>query len=460
MRLTKWAMALAIAGLPCASLAYAQGGASGQRHVPVNQTAFEYSDYYAQDEAAPAPAPSPSDAHGPASSCNSCNTCGDCGTCDTCCDPCAGGCRESEPWKLFDCAWMECHDITVAGWVAQSFTWNPDRPANRFNGPVTFTDRSNEYLLNQVYLYAEKSADTGGCGVALGGRVDLLYGSDARFTTALGLETTAEGDPRWNNRRFYGLAMPQLYAELGVNDWTFKAGHFYTIIGYEVVTAPDNFFVTHAYTMQYAEPFTHTGALATYNVSDNIAITGGITRGWDNWEDNNNDLDFLGGITLSNDNGGSAAFAITTGDYDDDGVLNQTMYSIVLSQEVGDWTAVLQHDRGWQDEGVSPTQDAEWYGVNTYLFYKINDCWSAGGRFEWFRDDDGVRVSTQGDTGYAGNFYATAFGLNWRPTANVLIRPEARWDWYDGVEPNGQRPYDDGSDSSQFVLATDVIVTF
>ena len=55
--------------------------------------------------------------------------------------------------------------------------------------------------------------------------------------------------------------MPQAYAEVGYNDLTVKVGHFYTIIGYEVVPAPDNFFYSHAYTMQYGEPFTHTGML-------------------------------------------------------------------------------------------------------------------------------------------------------------------------------------------------------
>ena len=58
----------------------------------------------------------------------------------------------------------------------------------------------------------------------------------------------------------------KLYFEAGYGDLTVKIGHFYTIIGWEVVTAPDNFFYSHAYTMYNSEPFTHTGVLATYNV--------------------------------------------------------------------------------------------------------------------------------------------------------------------------------------------------
>lgn len=455
MRFTKLAIAIAVAGLPCTSLVYGQG--YGQRQAPVNQVAYDYSDYYALDDEE---APSPSAADVPDSGGGCCNT-GTCGTCNDCCDPCFDGCYDTEPARLFDCPWLDCRGITISGWVAQSYTWNPDEPASNFNGPVTFTDRANEYQLNQVYLIAERLADTGGCGFALGGRVDLLYGTDHRFTTARGLEVRQDGSRRWNNRTFYGLAMPQLYAEVAYNDLSVKMGHFYTIIGYEVVTAPDNFFVTHAYTMQYGEPFTHTGMLATYNLSDNVALISGFTRGWDNWEDNNDDLDYIGGFTVSNDSGGSVATAVTTGAWDDAGDLTQTVYSIVASQEMGDWTAVLQHDNGWQNGGGPQGQNARWYGLNSYLFYTLNHCWSAGTRFEWFRDHNGTRVTTgEGNTGFNGNFYAIAFGLNWRPMANVLVRPEARWDWYDGNLPGGVRPYDDGTDSSQFLLATDVIVTF
>jgi hypothetical protein len=75
-----------------------------------------------------------------------------------------------------------------------------------------------------------------------------------------------------------------------------KVGHFYTTIGYEVVTAPDNFFYSHAYTMQYVESFTHTGVLASYSVSDSVSKTGGITRGWDNFSESGKNESFLGAV--------------------------------------------------------------------------------------------------------------------------------------------------------------------
>jgi hypothetical protein len=108
---------------------------------------------------------------------------------------------------------------------------------------------------------------------------------------------------------------------------------------------------------------------------------------------------------------------------------------------------------------------AEWYGLNQYLLYTINKCWQAGIRAEWFRDDDGTRVTGLGDGNLArgpfeGNFYEITAGLNWRPHANITVRPELRWDWYDSNVIDGPRPYDAGDRNSQFLLGCDLIVTF
>ena len=56
---------------------------------------------------------------------------------------------------------------------------------------------------------------------------------------------------------------------------------------------------------------------------------------------------------------------------------------------------------------------AEWYGINQYLFYKLNCCWTAGSRFEWFRDDDGFVVTgLRPGNPLVGNFFARQFLRN------------------------------------------------
>jgi len=366
-----------------------------------------------------------------------------------------------EPWTLFPQGGL----LDIHGWVAAGVAFNARKTTAKFNGPVTFNDRRDEVMLNQLYTVIERRMDSE-CCFDVGGRVDLLFGTDYVFTQTAGLETNSDFSPRWNSNRFYGLAMPQMYLEAGYGDLAIKVGHFYTIIGYEVVTAPDNFFYSHAYTMQYGEPFTHTGVLATWSHCDNWTFTGGVVDGWDKFDPVISRAAFLGGAAYTPDHEQySIAFAIVSGDEDGAAppiVGNRTTYSIVFSRDVTERLHyVIQHDHGIQSLGGGATE--EWYGINQYLFYTINDCWKAGLRVEWFRDDDGVRVASvrPGNNttpgGHSGNFYEITAGLKWTPTANLTVRPEVRWDWFSGE--NATTGPMDGR-SSQFTSAVDVILTF
>src|SRR5690606_21833194 len=98
---------------------------------------------------------------------------------------------------------------------------------------------------------------------------------------------------------YYGWAMPQLYAEVAYGDLSVIAGHFYTLLGYEVVPATGNFFYSHAFTMYNSEAFTHTGVLATYSASDNLTLYGGWTLGWDTgFNQFGGGSSFLGGASV------------------------------------------------------------------------------------------------------------------------------------------------------------------
>ena len=352
--------------------------------------------------------------------------------------------------------------IKIRGWLSGGMMFNGRQTSDRFNGPVTFSDRHGEFQMNQLYTVIERPLEAE-CGVDIGGRADLLFGTDYIFTQSAGLETRQNFDPHWNSSRFYGLALPQLFMEVGNRNLSVKLGHFYTIIGYEVVPAPGNFFYSHAYTMQYGEPFTHTGGLATWNYNDRWTFTSGIVDGWDKFDPVTSRASYLGGAAYTPDyEEYSLAFALITGE--EDGAAppvegNRTMYSLVFSWERTErLDFVLQHDHGIQSLDAGGT--TEWYGINQYLFYTLTDTWKAGLRAEWFRDDDGVRVAgvrPGNDTpgGHAGNFYNITTGLNWSPNANLLVRPETRWDWFDGTNAS-RGPYD--GHNSQFTVGMDAIL--
>ena len=108
--------------------------------------------------------------------------------------------------------------------------------------------------------------------------------------------TWAQGALGWGGAAA-GFALPQCYADLAYQDLTLRAGHFFTIIGYEVVQAPQNFFYSHAYTMQYGEPFTHTGGLLTWDCTDRLSVSGGLVNGWDKFDAEVDRLSMLYGVS-------------------------------------------------------------------------------------------------------------------------------------------------------------------
>lgn len=349
--------------------------------------------------------------------------------------------------------------LNIGGWFSFGATYNDDNPDNNFNTPVRFNDRHGEFQGNQFNLFIERSVNTEGDSWDLGFRADVMFGTDARFTQATGLDDELIDD---KDLRFYKLAFPQFYLEGFaplLNGITAKVGHFYTIIGNEVVTAPDNFFYSHAYAMLYAEPFTHTGALLSTPVNDNLSVTAGAVLGWDNFSVDTDIWNFLGGMSWTSDSKATSITitaiqgAVSEERPNDD----RWLYSVVLSHDITDkFHYLVQHDHG-REEFTGPDKNAEWYGVNQYLIYDINDQVSAAIRAEWFRDDDGTRVpNASSDTGFSGDFYAVSAGVNWSPLSWLKVRPEVRYDWFDGEGD----PYGDGTESGQFTVASDVILTF
>ena len=377
-------------------------------------------------------------------------------------------------------AFMKGAGLKFGGWANAGITYNSNPTKGRFNGPVTFGDRDSEFQLNQFNLYLQRAVDTSSSAWDFGFRADFMFGSDSVFTQAYGSPKGSWdlGLLAQNGERFYDVAFPQAYAEIFApigNGITAKIGHFYTIIGNEVVTAPDNFFYSHAYTMQYGEPFTHTGVLLSYPLDPNWSLTGGavtgsVTGGWDGaWDDGLGNWAGIGGVTwTTDDKATSLAVTGTTGDTSEHNSNQWSIYSIVLKHDIIEGLHfTLQHDHGFADKAAANGSDATWYGINNYLVYDLNDKLGVGLRAEWFRDDDGVRVASPGRTltyfPGANSYYEMTAGLNWKPVTWVSVRPNVRYDWNDGPAAfnNGDASTGyAGTRKDQFLFSTDVVVSF
>lgn len=339
--------------------------------------------------------------------------------------------------------------LKFGGWVEQSYTFNTDSPDDRLNVGRVFDDRSNDYRFNQLLVSLERGLSDGK-DFDIGGKIELMYGSDARFIHQKGLadnidDNTVQFDPV----QFYGL----LRAPIG-NGLTFKVGKYVTTLGAEVINAPDNALFSHSYLFGFAIPFTHTGVQVDYPINDDLGVYYGLVKGWDVWNDNNSGLSHMFGLYGSLLDGKLSHFVnLITGP---EAAKNRNDYRTVL--DVGLtylWTDRLSQtvnvDYGIEQDAAPGGGDAPWWGAANYLTYTINPELDSTIRAEYFRDDDGTRL------GYTADLYVVTFGLDIHPKdfTNSRFRPEIRWD-----HAGGATPFDASGDDDQLTLAIDMIFTF
>ncbi|MGI9473617.1 MAG: outer membrane beta-barrel protein [Rubripirellula sp.] len=383
-------------------------------------------------------------------------------------------------WLVGDC-FTEQTGFSVRGWLDQGFSWNPDSPRDRFNGPLSQNDRANEYQLNQLYLIAARPADTESDSISLGFQADVMYGTDAFFFHGLGLFDKVVSDSK---SRFYKLAMPQLYAEIyapigrGV---TLQMGRWYALVGYETGLATEDFFYSHTIGFNPAA-YTHTGFLLSFDLTDQISMAHGLHRGADVWEDNNNDLSYTGSVTWTSCSEDTIlTYAINVGPEQDERAdwqdldgspgpdspgedLERVNYSLILEQQL---TSQLQYvfvnDYVFQEGSQRYAIDqAEGYGVTQYMFYELNSELMAGARLEIYRDDDGLAgAGFRSENAAAPCVYTNlTLGMKIQPSDRFFLRPEIRWDWQDRDNKADTPAFDDGTSSRQFLFACDAVLTF
>jgi hypothetical protein len=345
--------------------------------------------------------------------------------------------------------------INVGGHVEASWTYNFNDPDSDVNPGRIFDFEHNDPTLNQISLFVERKVDPAKKDFDIGGKVEAIWGADAGLIHANGLTDWYDGPRDPENQ----LDLTQLYIDFAVpvgNGLLIRVGKFVTILGQEVIDPEGNSLYSHSYLFGFAIPFTHTGILASYNLTDDWSITAGITRGWEQaFEDNNSAIDFLGGVKWAASKDTTVILNLTAGpqrtDNNDDW---RWVLDLVASHTVSDQLALaVNADFGWEEGAGTSGDTAYWYGIAAYGGYKISPELGLNGRIEWFHDDDGARTGIPDI-----NLYEVTVGLNVKPFAKdrwgqyLQIRPEIRWDI------SSEDVFDDLSDDSQFTFGVDVIV--
>lgn len=298
-----------------------------------------------------------------------------------------------------------------------------------------FNSHDDRSHMQQAWLFAERRARSC-CGLDIGYRFDAVYGVDGQNLQAFGnppAGTPANWDNSWDNG-IYGWALPQAYVELVRNNLRIKVGKFFSPLGYESLASPNNFFYSRSFSRFHTNPFSHTGVLAVHDIAPGTQLYTGATLGWDTGFDQvNGAANYLGGIRFQPNGCTTVSYMTSGGDtgFRGDGWTHNLVVDRKRGQNVNTVAEINYQDLGNANE----------FSLANYMIYRVNECLGLGARFEWYKSER--------FTGADASTYSFTTGLNFRRTANTIIRPEIRVDWGAGA-----------ADPGQVIFGSDFIISF
>ena len=329
---------------------------------------------------------------------------------------------EDTGFKLFkNVCFLDEHRIDVRGWLDQGFTWNPSNPTNGFNGPVGYNDRSNEYMFNQLYLIAERMTKVeNDCGIDLGGRVDLLYGEDRRYadgvpawirsgTARAVLRPGDAADVRRLGRQQVGVPRRPLPGPLRLRERD-GPGKLLLFAQLRLPLRPADHAQRRRGDVQDQRPVDgqrrHRHRLERLDRPDRQDQ---LLRRLQLDQQGPEDHAGLGDVPR--------ATPTPT-------IPRPTATTIAWSSRRRSARSGSSPSSTTSATTTAPSRPAtgfthgDWFSFAPYFIYTINDCWSAGMRYEWFGDDDGAVVATVGPpagTPVPAHYNALTWGVNWKP---------------------------------------------
>jgi len=298
---------------------------------------------------------------------------------------------------------------SLSGYVSTSFNWTSGDDTGPVTGANLGGDKSDQFSLDVVSLSLGSPMGSGEW--ATGYNVQLWLGPDA---SAL----TVGGD---------AAAVKNAYVELRVpvgSGLDLQVGRFDTIIGYEGVDYNGNPFYSHSWGYDI-EPTIHTGVKGTYQVADELSVSGLIA----------NTLGATDNTAAAGGQGATFGLAATIGAPDSFGALADAELTVGYLKGNDDNTDAVQNfyvgasiptpienlsaGLAWdvRKEAGTGTSDSV---LGVYLAYQVNDQLTANVRVERVDDGDGANMGPGSD---AWDF---TLGANYALWDGVTTRAEWR----------------------------------
>lgn len=323
------------------------------------------------------------------------------------------------------------NSLGLSIYLQGGYTYNFENDSNQTNTLRVFDSKANSFIVDLAQITFSKEATKENIGY----KIKFSMGETAKFIHANGLGTTNEHFDLTEGYIDY-------IAPIG-KGIKLRFGKFVTYHGAEVIEAIDNPNYSRSLLFNYAIPFTHTGLMIGYPISNTISANIHIVNGWDNVEDNNKSKTFGLNFGYTPNESYSFLFNLMYGPEQNSNTSNNRFLFDWVStlKPLKNLTLILNVDYG-VEEGIDPSsKDADWKGISAIVKYEFNDNYTIAIRGEYFKDTDGVR------TGIAQEVKEITITPEIKLASGLILRPEYRHDWStkkafnlakDGITPTGK----------------------
>jgi hypothetical protein len=375
-------------------------------------------------------------------------------------------------------AWFDDRRFSISGWTEASYTGSTSQVSNF---PVTFNDRANTFLLQQEWIRFNRALlTTGTTEPSWGYRLDVLIGSDYRWTLIRGL-FNSQLDNSTGAQNLYGIDPIEFYGNVYFptlfQGTEFRVGRTYNPWGYESLEAVSTPLLSHSYAF-FNTPFTLMGVGPYITFSPRWQGVFLLANGNDTYLVPYQEARMFGKITYASPNqkdnvqlgwtwgrgrfnAGAPFFPATVGLAQEPAGHNNFNAIDVVYTHVFSPTFTYANESMFAYQNAVPVNPngglvrvgpdmnpgtAHWASSVHYFRFTYSSLLSSILRVETFDDFNGQR------TGFRGLYTAVTGGIQVHLRSNaILIRPELRYDY------NGEsRPFE--GKHGQFLAGSDLIL--
>jgi hypothetical protein len=341
--------------------------------------------------------------------------------------------------------------MTISGFVQASYFYNTQRPASGQSDGYLWNTKDNSFSLNKLKLtFAGAPVATDKWDATY--RASLMFGDDAPDLNSGGANGIGGSNTSFNDLR-------EAYVEVNVPVGTgldIKAGELISLLNWESGdggAANPNF--SQGNQWWYTGNGPSAGIQGTYNFTDKVGLTVRVDNGlFQGPVDNNQGKAFSGSLNFKPT---SKLWANLIGWFDDEP--NDTQVSGISS--IGGYQFTTKLGSGYEVDYFhtdAPGVNSDLWSVGGWLWYDFTDKVDLAFRADYVSGDrplgpavrpgDGLEMETG-----SGDLGSLTMTLNLKPTPNVKVQPEIRYDY---------TSYDQGynGNSTRFIIGCGISYLF